>query len=116
MSSHHWIKIFDNEQALHNNIPLGKATSFVIKGNKICIAHSTNGVFAVADRCPHNGASLSQGFCTEKDEIVCPMHRYPFDLKTGRTTSGLSMNVLTYPIQIKENGVFIGIKAKWWEV
>lgn len=114
--SYHWIKIFENEDAMHNNLMLGKPQSMVIKGNKICVARTNEGIYAVADRCPHNGASLSHGQCTEKGEIVCPMHRYPFDLKTGRTTSGLTMNVLTYPIKIEENGVFVGIKAKWWEL
>lgn len=113
--SHHWIKIFDDLNSLHNNIPTGKAEVFVIKGNKICIAHSTNGVFAVSDRCPHNGASLSQGFCNEQDQIVCPLHRYPFDLKTGKAMAGLAMSVNTYPIKISDDGVFVGIKSKWWE-
>lgn len=112
----HWIKIFDNETDLLNNIGLGKAQSLTVKGNKICIARSPQGVFAIADRCPHNGASLSSGYCNDKNEIICPMHRYPFDLKTGRATSGLAMNVLTYPVKIEENGVYIGIKTKWWEM
>lgn len=110
-----WVKIFDSPNALHNSIAEGQAKQIIVKGNKICVARTTEGVFAVNDRCPHNGASLSSGFCSEKNEIICPMHRYPFDLKTGRTTSGLAMNVLTYPVKAEDNGVFIGIKTKWWE-
>lgn len=112
----HWIKIFDNKEAMENNISIGQAQSIIVKGNKICLAHSNEGLFAVADRCPHNGASLSSGYCNEKNEIICPMHRYPFNLKTGRTTSGLAINVKTYPIKIEENGVFIGMETKWWEL
>ena len=111
----HWIKIFGSEEEMKNNLPFGHAQNLMVKGNKICLAHSADGVFAVADKCPHNGASLSQGYCTEDNLIVCPMHRYPFDLKTGRTTSGLAMSVITYPVKIDEDGVYIGIKAKWWE-
>jgi nitrite reductase/ring-hydroxylating ferredoxin subunit len=114
--SFHWIKLFDTEEALHNNIGIGRAEYFLVKGNKICIARTHEGVFAVSDRCPHNGASLSQGFCNEKSQIVCPMHRYPFDLKTGRATAGLSYSLITYPLEIKSDGVYIGIKAKWWEM
>jgi 3-phenylpropionate/trans-cinnamate dioxygenase ferredoxin subunit len=114
--SYHWIKLFDNEEAMLNNIPKGKAQSLTIKGNKICIAHSGTGVYAVSDRCPHNGASLSQGFCNENDQIVCPMHRYPFDLKTGKATAGLAYGLITYPIKTEPDGIYIGIKAKWWEL
>lgn len=113
--SHHWIKIFESESEMQNNLTIGKAQSLVIKGNKICLVRSTEGLFAVADRCPHNGASLSQGYCNEKNEIVCPLHRYPFDLKTGKATAGLAMSVLTYPIKTDHTGVYVGIKAKWWE-
>lgn len=114
--TYHWIKIFENEEALLNNIPQGQARNFLIRGNKICIAHSRDGVFAVSDRCPHNGASLSSGFCNEHSQIVCPMHRYPFDLKTGRAAAGLAYALVTYPIKTEESGVYIGIKAKWWEL
>jgi len=110
-----WIKIFDNLDALQNTIAEGQTKLVVVKGNKICVARTKEGVFAVNDRCPHNGASLSSGHCSEKNEVVCPMHRYPFDLKTGRTTSGLAMNVLTYPVKTEDNGVFIGFQTKWWE-
>lgn len=113
--SYHWIKIFESETEMVNNIPIGKTQTIVAKGNKICLAHSGSGVFAISDKCLHNGASLSQGHCTNDDLIVCPLHRYPFDLKTGRATSGLAISAITYPIRIDDDGVYIGIKAKWWE-
>jgi nitrite reductase/ring-hydroxylating ferredoxin subunit len=112
---HHWIKIFDSEEALNNNVQPGRAMNIIVRGNKICLANGHAGVFAVSDRCPHNGASLGQGFCNEHNQIVCPMHRYPFDLKTGKAASGLALSVETYPLKIDEKGVFIGIKPKWWE-
>lgn len=113
--SHQWIKIFNSEAEMQNNMIPGKAQSMVVKGNKICLVRSDEGLFAISDRCPHNGASLSSGYCNEKNEIICPLHRYPFDLKTGRATSGLAMSVKTYPVKMDESGVYIGIKAKWWE-
>lgn len=112
----HWHKIYDNEEALQNNVLPNKVDVFVLKGERICIAKGKEGYYAVQERCPHNGASLSQGFCTEEGEIVCPVHRYKFDLKTGRATAGGSFALKKYPLEIKENGVFIGIKAKWWEL
>ena len=88
---------------------------FELKGEKICVTRTDQGFFAVQDKCPHNGASLSKGFCSKQNEIVCPLHRYSFDLKSGKATSGSGFALKTYPIEIKSNGVFIGIKARWWE-
>lgn len=113
---YHWFKIYDSLESLKNNITIGKTAVFNFKSEKICIAHTTEGVFAVQDKCPHNGASLSTGFCTEENEIVCPIHRYKFNLKSGKATAGSGYALNTYPIEEKSNGVFVGIKAKWWEL
>ena len=50
------------------------------------------------------------GFCTKEDEIVCPVHRYSFSLRSGKATSGGGEYLKTYPIESKENGIFIGIE------
>ena len=38
--------------------------------------------YAVEDACNHSGASLAEGWL-EGHGIVCPMHGYIFDMKTG---------------------------------
>lgn len=112
---YHWIRIFENQPDFENYIQPGSFVVFELRGEKICVTRTGKGVFAVQDKCPHNGASLSKGFCSASNEIVCPLHRYSFDLESGKATSGGAYALKTYPIQIKEDGVFIGIKAKWWE-
>jgi nitrite reductase/ring-hydroxylating ferredoxin subunit len=113
---YHWVKIFDSEEALENNVPLNGKQEVLAKGKKIIVVRTTFGYTAVRERCPHNGASLSGGFCTPEGEIVCPLHRYRFSLITGKSTSGGSYALETYPLAIKPDGVFLGIKAKWWEL
>lgn len=89
---------------------------FELKGEKICVTRTQKGVYAVQDKCPHNGASLSKGFCSANNEIVCPLHRYSFDLQSGKATSGSGYALKTYPISVRPDGVFVGIKARWWEM
>jgi nitrite reductase/ring-hydroxylating ferredoxin subunit len=112
---YHWIKIFESAESLENNVPLNGKQLVVAKGKKIIVACTSDGYTAVQDRCPHNGASLSGGYCTPEGEVVCPLHRYRFNLNTGKATAGGSYTLETYPLQIKTDGVFVGIKAKWWE-
>lgn len=114
--AYHWLKIFESQTELENNLRPGTSIVFTLKGEKICFTRTARGFYAVQDKCPHNGASLSHGFCTEKNEIVCMLHRYSFDLESGKATSGGAFALKTYPIQIKNDGVFVGIKAKWWEM
>ncbi|MBA3971838.1 MAG: Rieske 2Fe-2S domain-containing protein [Bacteroidetes bacterium] len=105
-----WVKLFDSAAAVHNRVKVGHVTTIDVSGKKICLAHTTEGLFAVNDKCPHNGASLGNGFCTAEGSVVCPLHRYHFDLKTGRAKSGLGDFVQPYPIEIREDGVFVGFE------
>ncbi len=109
-----WIKIFESEEALHNCVPPGRIYLIQADRKSICIVHSKEGFYAVQEKCPHNGASLSRGWCSEVNSIVCPMHRYHFDLKTGRALSGLGDRLQTYPLKTEENGVFLGIEESGW--
>ncbi len=86
-----------------------------VRNERMCLTRTEKGVFAVQDKCPHNGAALSKGHCTPANEIVCPLHRYSFALDSGKSTSGGAYALTTYPIEIRRDGVFVGIKAKWWE-
>lgn len=44
-------------------------------------------VFALPDRCPHDGGRLSDGF-VERGRLVCSRHGWEFDPATGRRICG----------------------------
>jgi nitrite reductase/ring-hydroxylating ferredoxin subunit len=114
--SFHWIRIFESRQEYENYLQPGTMMVFELRGEKICVTRTAKGTFAVQDRCPHNGASLSKGFCSAKNEIICPLHRYSYDLESGKATSGGAYALKTYPLKVQDDGVYVGIKAKWWEL
>ena len=109
-----WYKLFDSVIAAEQLIAVGRVTTIPVGKKKVCIARTTQGFFAVNDKCPHNGASLGNGYCTDEGSVVCPVHRYHFDLKNGRAKSGLGDFVETYPLEIREDGVFIGFTERVW--
>jgi 3-phenylpropionate/trans-cinnamate dioxygenase ferredoxin subunit len=110
-----WFKIFESEDEMKNNVAPRKSISMQVDGKKICLVHGTDGFYAVRDKCPHNGFPLSAGHCTESNSIVCPIHRYHFDLKTGKALSGMAIRVETFPLKIAGNGVFLGVEEfNWW--
>ena len=111
-----WLKLFESITAANNRIAVGRVTTINAGKKKVCIAHTTEGFFAVNDKCPHNGASLGNGYCTTEGSVVCPVHRYHFDLKTGRAKSGGGDFVQTYPIEVREDGVFIGFEEIVWNL
>ncbi len=111
-----WYKLFDSMEAATRMVAVGHVTTMPVGKKKVCIAHTPEGLFAVNDKCPHNGASLGNGYCTDEGSVVCPLHRYHFDLKTGRAKSGLGDVVETYPVEVREDGIFIGFKETVWNL
>lgn len=104
-----WYKIFDAEFLKENELEL-KVPIAVMAGNKsICLVRLPEGYFAVSDICPHQGASLSEGYCTS-ESIVCPWHHYAFNLKSGRQTAGGGDYVMNYPVELRKDGLYIGIE------
>jgi nitrite reductase/ring-hydroxylating ferredoxin subunit len=75
------------------DLPLG-ALRRVTRGDlDVLIAHTTAGLLATDDRCPHMSAPLSQGRL-DGCVVDCPLHSGRFDLATGGvvqfpTTGGL---------------------------
>jgi 3-phenylpropionate/trans-cinnamate dioxygenase ferredoxin subunit len=81
-------------------IPPGQHRLFEVEGKKIVLFNLDGEFFALADRCPHQGGSLSNGRqialiespCPgeyqydRKGEIIrCPWHAWEFDIRTGKS-------------------------------
>lgn len=65
--------------------------------------HLGNRLFACADRCPHAGATLSEGE-VEGGVVTCPRHGSQFDVRTGERLRGPSdVGLATFPV-LEEGG------------
>lgn len=103
-----WVKVFENAEGLKKRIPIGNSESFEVANKMVCIAHVPDGLFAVEDKCPHQGASLGGGKCNSDDNIVCPLHRYEFNVKTGKGRAGY---IDAYPLEERSDGVFVQLNV-----
>jgi nitrite reductase/ring-hydroxylating ferredoxin subunit len=65
----------------------------------LLIAHNDR-VFAVANRCPHEGYPLSEGTLGEGCVLTCNWHNWKYDLATGRALVGFDP-VRTYPVSLQ---------------
>ena len=82
-----------------------------VANKDICIAIHDNNLHACTQKCPHAGGDLSQGWLDAIGNIVCPLHRYKYDLKNGRNISGEGYYLKTYPIETRKDGIYIGIES-----
>lgn len=83
-------------------------------GKAICLINHNHQLFALSALCPHAGADLSQGWCNDEQRLVCPLHRYEYDLQTGKGAPGQNDYVNTYAVKTEGNDVYVEIKL-WTE-
>src|SRR4051812_36000133 len=76
-----------------------------VAGKKICGARFGDQLFAFAYKCPHASGIMAQGYLDPVGNVVCPLHRYKFDLKTVRNTSGEGFFLKRWVVQVNEEGV-----------
>ncbi|HPG10828.1 MAG TPA: Rieske 2Fe-2S domain-containing protein [Chitinophagaceae bacterium] len=111
-----WHKIADHINELDfadNNIAVVE-----IKGKKICIGRHNEQAYAFAYKCPHAGGVMAGGFIDALGNVVCPLHRYKYDMKTGRNSSGEGYFLKHWPLEIREGGVFVGVEETggFWNI
>jgi nitrite reductase/ring-hydroxylating ferredoxin subunit len=111
-----WIKIAEPFEAEHL-LKEADAKTIKIEGKRYCIAKFEGTYYAMQNNCPHAGASLGEGWCDKQGNIICPVHRIKFDIKTGKNPTGEGYYLKTYPIKNNEQGLFIGFpQKKWWQI
>ena len=106
-----WHKIADhiNEIAFaSNNIAVVE-----VNGKKICIGRHSEKLFAFAYKCPHAGGLLSEGYIDAIGNVVCPLHRYKFNISNGRNSSGEGYYLKHWPVEWRDNGIFVAQDKGW---
>ena len=103
-----WHKIADRINELEfadNNIAVAE-----LNGKKICIGKYKELFFAFAFKCPHAGGIMADGYIDALGNVVCPLHRYKYSLQNGRNVSGEGYYLKHWPVELRENGVFVGME------
>jgi 3-phenylpropionate/trans-cinnamate dioxygenase ferredoxin subunit len=107
-SEMHWVLITDAPASL--DWPDNQLLDLEVEDKKITLARFKEGYFAFAQKCPHASGRMAQGYINPLGQVVCPLHRYAFDMKNGRNTTGEGYFLKTYPVELRPEGIFIGFK------
>jgi 3-phenylpropionate/trans-cinnamate dioxygenase ferredoxin subunit len=107
---------------------LGRFRVFSIDGRPVGVVKTSQGFFAVRNRCPHQGASICAGrvtgtmepsapgefsFSEETMVVTCPWHRWEFVLDTGESYCHVTTKrLVTYPVEIESGEVYVIMKGR----
>jgi nitrite reductase/ring-hydroxylating ferredoxin subunit len=81
-----------------------------VAGKTICMANREGAWHAFAAKCPHASGRLAEGWLDPLGQVVCPLHRYKFNITNGRNTSGEGYHLKTYPVEVRPDGVYVGME------
>jgi nitrite reductase/ring-hydroxylating ferredoxin subunit len=82
-----------------------------VEGHTLALFVYGDKVYAVDNRCPHMGFPLHRG--TVKDGVLtCHWHHARFDLASGGTFDQWADDVRVYPVQIRDNEVWVDLASR----
>ena len=107
---YNWHKIAESEKELQ--FKDNDLFTTTVNGKKITIGKKHDKLYACGYACPHAGGILADGHIDALGNIVCPLHHYRFNIENGRNTSGEGYFLKTYKVEVREDGVYIGMEEK----
>jgi len=88
-------------------IPEGQMKGFEIDEEKIVVAHTEKGFFALIDECTHDSAPISNGRI-HNGELLCKRHGARFNPETGDVLAPPAIVPLdTLEIEIKGEDILV---------
>jgi nitrite reductase/ring-hydroxylating ferredoxin subunit len=84
----------------------GACLAVDLAGESLVLLRSGDNVFALANRCPHAGAPLSEGFL-EGELLTCAWHGWTFDVRSGASPDDPELAVRTFAVALVGGQVLV---------
>jgi len=80
-----------------------------IAGRSILLMHTSAGIFACPNRCPHEDYPLSEGDLSDAGTLRCNWHNWSFDLVSGCTLVG-GDSLERFAVDLRANRIWIALE------
>jgi nitrite reductase/ring-hydroxylating ferredoxin subunit len=88
------------------DLPPGCAAEVTVAGQPVALFNVGGTFHALANRCPHRGGPLGQGF-VDGSQVSCPWHNWTFDVTTGANVAGPDQKVARYEVKVEHGQVCV---------
>lgn len=106
MTSHHFVRAASLADVREQGI-----LTTQVDGHTVAIFNTSEGIFAVDNRCPHMGFPLDRG--TVQDGILtCYWHYARFDMKSGGTFDLFADDARVFPVEVRDEAVWVDVRAR----
>ena len=91
-----------------DDLPIGGRKLFRHYDKRIALFRTGRDIYAVDNRCPHQGYALLQGEVKE-ETLTCAWHNWKFELDKNGVASFGGEAVRTYPVEVRNGQVFVEV-------
>jgi nitrite reductase (NADH) small subunit len=98
-----WVMVCREEE-----VPEGGVKGLEVAGLRIALFRDAGVIHALFGRCPHAGGPLDRGWI-EQGDAVCPLHRWRFQLTSGRCANVPGQSVHRFACEIREGEVWVAV-------
>lgn len=86
------------------DIAEGQGRAFPVGKRMVAVFFADGQYFAIDDFCPHQGASLAEGF-VEDCVVACPWHYWRFSVKDGSWVDNPSIAVDRFNVRVQGTNI-----------
>lgn len=94
--------------ANRGEIEEGKGKCVDVMGQEVAIFFKNGQYYALQNTCAHRGGPLCEGEITNH-EVICPLHAWSYDLKSGECTNMPGVKVAVYKVVVDGGEVKIEV-------
>ncbi|MGD8396427.1 MAG: Rieske (2Fe-2S) protein [Candidatus Eiseniibacteriota bacterium] len=101
----HWYRVGRNADFVE-----GKGRAVNAGGERVAVFRAGGRLHALQDACPHMRASLADGRIEDGRRVICHMHGWTFDLRSGEPAGGRSNCARVYPVENRGEEVWVRVE------
>ncbi len=90
------------------DLPIGGRKLFRHYDKRIALFRTERDIYAIDNRCPHQGYALLQGD-VKGEQLTCAWHNWKFELDEGGHCSFGGEAVRSYPVDVRGGQVFVDV-------
>ena len=90
-------------------VPEGRGREVTIDGLSIALFRDPDApgmIHALLGRCPHANGPMGRAWVAD-GEAICPLHRWRFNLRTGRCTTAPDRSLHKFRCEVRDGRVWV---------
>ncbi|HWO05247.1 MAG TPA: Rieske 2Fe-2S domain-containing protein [Methylomirabilota bacterium] len=84
----------------------GKPALVTLDDRDVAVIRRGDEILAIGNECPHQGGSLCDGW-VEGDIVICPLHGWEFDLRSGACMTVPGESVPRYTATVEDGAIYL---------